>query len=152
MLPDFPEITSIEDFTAWAGLLSTTAAFTGDTDLLEALGSNPETITVGQYLDLLDAAETSLLATDFSFLNTALESYESLLRQNLPQDTLPDGTTVDEIVDAALGFLRDLAAGDFSFMDREPSRTARVQPTRHQEVVVAAAVAMVVDERQWWLI
>ncbi|MFD1508058.1 VWD domain-containing protein [Lacimonas salitolerans] len=116
MLPDFPEITSTEDFTAWTRLLSSAAAFTSDTDLLAVLGSNPESITVGQYLDLLDAAEASLLATDFGFLTQSITTYESLLRQNLPQDTLPDGTTIDEIIDAALGFLRDLAGGDFSFL------------------------------------
>lgn len=116
MLPDFPEITSIEDFTAWAGLLSTTAAFTGDTDLIEALGSNPETITVGQYLDLLDTAEASLQANNFSFLTTLLPTLEAQLRASFTPDMLPDGTTVDQIVDASLGVLRDLAAGDFSFL------------------------------------
>jgi Ca2+-binding RTX toxin-like protein len=116
MLPDFPEITSPEDFTLWSGLLSSVAAFTGDTDFQAALSADPTTVTVGEYLDLLDVAEASLLATDFSHLNSIIPTLEAQIEASLQDADLPDGTTVEDIVDASVGFLEDLAAGDFSFI------------------------------------
>src|SRR6056297_285957 len=116
MLPVFPEIDTIEDFTAWNGLLSTVAAFTGDTDFQSVLSADPTSITVGDYLDLLDAAEASLLATDFSNLTSILPTLEAQLETSLQNADLPDGTSVQEIVDASLGFLQDLAEGDFTFV------------------------------------
>ncbi len=116
MLPDFPEITSIEDFTTWASLLSSVTAFTGDPNLQESLAVDPTTITVGEYLSLLDQTEASLNSNDFTFLNDILPTVEQQLRAAFDSTTTPDGTTVDEFVNTVLGFLQDLAAGNFFFL------------------------------------
>ena len=116
MFPDLFEINSLEDCSSWAGLLASAAAFTNDTNFQELLVVDPDTITVGEFLTLLDEAEASLVATDFSFLSESLPIIEDQLFTFLDPSITPDGTTVDEAVNSILEFLNDLINGNFTFI------------------------------------
>ncbi|MDU8912154.1 VWD domain-containing protein [Aestuariicoccus sp. MJ-SS9] len=116
MFPEFPEITTIEDFTAWTQLASAGAALLGDANLTQAFSADPTTLTVGEYLALLDAAEASILATDFSFLEELIPLLEEQLTAVIDPAELPEGVTVDDVIAQATALLSDLAAGDTSIL------------------------------------
>src|SRR6056297_3115432 len=116
MFPEDFDFASLEDCSSWAGLLASAAAFTGDTRFQELLLVDPDIITVGEFLNLLDEAEASLVATDFSFLSESLPIIEDQLFALLDPSITPDGTTVDEAVNSILEFLNDLISGNLSFI------------------------------------
>ncbi|UMA64714.1 VWD domain-containing protein [Roseivivax marinus] len=114
MLFDLENLESVDDFLAWASLAGIAAGLTGDPDVIAPFQTDVTSITVGEYLALLDTAEASIEATDFSYLNQVIPQVESTLRAQLTDDTLPDGTDVDTVIDLALQFLNELAANDTS--------------------------------------
>jgi Ca2+-binding RTX toxin-like protein len=116
MFPDSFDVTSLDDLTALNGQLLTALTFLNDQDLSNALAVDPETITVGEYLALLDAAEASLLNTDFSFLLSVIPTIRAQLSAILTPDLIPDGLSVQEVIDQAIGVLEDIAAGDVSIL------------------------------------
>ncbi|WP_297767968.1 VWD domain-containing protein, partial [uncultured Roseovarius sp.] len=116
MFPDAFDITSIEDFTAINGLLASTAGFLGEQEITSAFLVDPEGITVGEYLGILDTAEQNLLATDFSFLQSVIPDVRTQLEASITADTLPDGVTVDEAIDQSISVLQSIADGDTSFV------------------------------------
>ncbi|MCC1493348.1 VWD domain-containing protein [Cognatishimia sp. F0-27] len=116
MLPDLPDTINFDDFTAWTSLLSSASAFLGNAEFNAFLTADPTVTTVADYLALLDLAETSLQNTDFSFYANILPQLETQIRAALASAPLPDGATIDTIVDQALGFIGELAAGNAQFL------------------------------------
>lgn len=105
---------------------------TGSSELIDAFTlSDLSTITVGEYLELLDFAEASLATVDWSFLSTLLPTIESNL--------LESGMSKAE-VDVALATLRDFIAGDLSVItegiDLIQSELAGIDP----DTVLASAI------------
>ncbi len=116
MFPDSFDVTSLDDLTALNGQLLTALTFLNDQDLSNAFAVDPETITVGEYLALLDAAEASLLSTDFSFLLGVIPTIRAQLSTILTPDLVPDGLSVQQVIDQSIGILEDIAAGDVSIL------------------------------------
>ncbi|WP_375553753.1 VWD domain-containing protein [Roseovarius mucosus] len=116
MFPDTFDITSVDDLTALNGQLLTALTFLGDQDLNNAFTINPEAITVGDYLALIDAAEASLITTDFSFLAFSIPTIRAQLEAILTPDNVPDGLSVQQVIDQSIGVLEDIAAGDFGLL------------------------------------
>ena len=115
MLPDFTDITNLDDFSAWAQLLGSATAFLGDVAVSQPFLADPSTITVGEYLALLDSAEQALGALDLSFLSAQLPFLEDQIRTVLADVVLPDGLTVDTLLTQVLGVLEALSNSDLSF-------------------------------------
>ncbi len=99
-------LSDILDLDVWGSYMGSLVGVTGSSELIDAFSlSDLTTITVGEYLELLDLAEASLATVDWSFLSTLLPTVESNL--------LASGMSKAE-VDIALATLRDFIAGDLS--------------------------------------
>ena len=100
------DLNNILGLQAWTDYIRGLVAFSGDTTIIESFDwTQASNMTVGQYLGLLDTAETALTSFNWSLLSPQLPFIESqLLGQGLPAAT----------VALALGFLNDFIAGDLS--------------------------------------
>ncbi|WP_412509291.1 VWD domain-containing protein [Roseovarius sp. SYSU LYC5161] len=116
MFPDLFDISDLGDLTQLNSLLLTAAPFVDDPNVTDAFSVDAQQVTVGDYLSLLDQAENSLLATDFSFLLPQIDNIRTLLDQNLTEDAIPDNLTKQQVIDQSIGVLEDFANGDLSLI------------------------------------
>jgi Ca2+-binding RTX toxin-like protein len=116
MFQDIEIISSPEEFNTWLQLMASAAGFAGDQAVIDAFALDPSAITVGEYLGVLDAAEQSLLQTDFTFLANLIPTLEPQIRQAIDPTLLPQGVTVDQALAEAMSLPNQLASGDVSFI------------------------------------
>lgn len=119
-----PALSDILDLEAWSTYMGSLVGITGSSELIDAFGlSDFTTITVGEYLELLDFAEASLATFDWSTLTPLLPTIESNL--------VTSGMSTAE-VNAAIATLRDFIDGDHSLItegiDLIQSELAGVDP------------------------
>ena len=94
-------LTDLDDLQAWTTYLQGLAAYTGDPTFINNFNwTSIQTMTVGQYLSLLDQVETFLSTYNWSALAAYLPVLEAqLLQQGLPQS----------VIDEAIGVLEEFA-------------------------------------------
>ena len=113
-----PDIDNLEGFTTWTTLLGSTAVFIGVPEVDAVFSADPSQITVGEYSDLLDAAEQALAETDFSFLETLIAELPALLEASVPPDSFPDDFDLQQLIDEAVALLEDLLAEQDNILSR----------------------------------
>ena len=119
-----PALSDILDLETWSTYISSLAGITGSSEILDGFDlSDLPAITVGEALELLDLAESSLATFDWSTLTPLLPTIESNL--------VASGMSTAE-VNAAMSTLRDFIDGDHSLItegiDLIQSELAGVDP------------------------
>lgn len=130
MVPELSDLTGLE---TWTRYIQSLVSYTGDPDLISGFDFDAvATLTVADYLNLLDTAETFLLGFDWSILTAQIPFIENLLiSQGVPAAT----------ISLALGFLNDFASGDVSLVT-EGLDVIRAQLAGYApETVLASAIA-----------
>ncbi|MEX0280595.1 MAG: calcium-binding protein [Arenibacterium sp.] len=103
-----PTLTDLSGLEAWTQFGQGLLAYTADPELIDSFDwSSINSLTVAEYLDLLDDAEALLANFDWSFLASQVPLITSILQQQgLPQS----------VIDQAVSALNQLASGDVSFL------------------------------------
>jgi Ca2+-binding RTX toxin-like protein len=102
------DFTDISDLDGWAEYVSGVMAFTQNPDLLNSFDwQNAQSLTVGEYLDLLDAAEGYLAAFDWSIISSQIP---------IIRDTLVNLGVPTFEIDEVIGLLNDFVSGDTSLV------------------------------------
>lgn len=105
-----PDLNNLENFTTWTTLLGSTAGFIGVPEVTAVFAADPNEVTVGEFLTLLDAADQALLETDFSFFQVLLADLPATIEDTIPPESLPEGFDLQELIDETVGLLEDLIA------------------------------------------
>jgi Ca2+-binding RTX toxin-like protein len=101
-------LTDPKQLETWTNYLSSIVGFTGNPDIINGFSwTNVSTLTVEQYLALLDTAEAAFTSFNWSFLSAQLPFFRSILEGNgLPAS----------VINQALGLIEDFIAGDLSLI------------------------------------
>lgn len=101
-------LNGLGDLEAWSLYLQGLVGFTGDPVIIEGFDwTGLSVLTVGDYLDLLDAVEAQMQGYDWSILGAQLPKIRRVLyREGLDRDE----------VDEMLGVLQDFVDGDLSLI------------------------------------
>lgn len=101
-------LSDILELESWTNFVQGLVSYSGDTDIIGSFDwTAASTLTVGEYLHLLDEVEAFLPTFNWGFLSAQLSFIETtLVGQGIPAAQIA----------LAIGFLEDFIAGDFSLV------------------------------------